>query len=475
MFASLDRLHKSLNRPAHAYRASTQTFADVDAQRVAGEMELEKKGRKQGSRDQPPTESDQLDATESDIVEFIGAAHKQAHDQLENQLAGFRQRLIDLDFEARFAAIRTLSTAALSDLQAELQKGMNELHGLRRDLQEAEAWRDRFRQRHRIERPAYIPSAAATTFKWLLIVLIVLVELAINGELLSKNNVLGLVGGILEAVIFAGLNVAIALLFAIFAIPQINRRNPLWKLVGLVSILAYLALAFGLNLSLAHYREVSGALITGAGEAVLQRLETSPFALSDFRSWLLFAVGMLFSLIALIDGFYLRDVHPGYARVEKHVRKSREAYRARQEWLIEELQAVREGYDDELTEARADLSRQRVEHDAIVASRNRLIQLFAAHEAQLEKAQNLMLATYRHANAEARRSPAPRRFADNRALARIEVQIAREGEWNSEDLKRSIAEAQLDLDRLSAGLAEQFAAALKRYRDLDTIIPDKHA
>ncbi|MDB5561086.1 MAG: hypothetical protein JWN11_504 [Hyphomicrobiales bacterium] len=474
MFASLERLRKTLSRPSHAYRASTESFADLDPQRIADEMELVKKGKRRGEKDQPPAEPDQFDPLETEIVELVGAAQKRAHDQLENQLAGFRQRLIDLDFEAHFAAIKTLASAGLSDLQAELQKGLNELHGLRRDLQEAEVWRDKFRLRNRIERPAHIPSATSTTFKWLLIIALVFIELLVNGELLSKNNALGLVGGILEAVIFAALNVGVALLFAVFIIPQLNRRYFFWKLVGLIGFLVYLGLAIGLNLSLAHYREVAGTLVTGAGETVLRRLQTAPLQLTDFRSWLLFGIGMLFSIVAMIDGLYMRDVHPGYAGVEKHVRKVRDAYRERQEYLIEELQNVRSDYDDELSEARADLSKQRTEHDAIVANRNRLLQLFEQQQAQLERAQNLLLSTYRDANSEARRAPPPQHFGEDRPLKRIEVQIGREGEWNSEELKRSIAQAQLDIDQLALEMGKQFTEALKRYRDLDTIIPDKN-
>jgi hypothetical protein len=207
---------------------------------------------------------------------------------------------------------------------------------------------------------------------------------------------------------------------------------------------------------------------------VLRRLQTAPLRLSDFRSWLLFAIGLIFSIIAMIDGLAMRDTYPGYARVERHIRKVRDAYRQRQEYLIDELQNVREDYDDELSEARADLSRQRTEHDAIVANRGRLVLLFDQHQSQLEKAQNLLLASYRDPNAAARRAPPPKRFAEPRTLQRIEVQIGREGEWNSEELRQGIAQAQLELDRLAGDLARQFADALKRYRDLDTIVPEKH-
>ena len=84
------------------------------------------------------------------------------------------------------------------------------------------------------------------------------------------------------------------------------------KLFGFFALLCYLALLLVLNLSLAHYREVSAALISDAGREVLLRLKTAPLALVDFKSWLLFGLGVLCSLIAFADSFLIFDPYPGY-------------------------------------------------------------------------------------------------------------------------------------------------------------------
>jgi len=321
MFQSLERLRSLVSRPAHTYRPTIETFPDLDIQRISEEMHLIERGQARGSENQPQSDSTSLDAVETEIIEHVGAAQKRAHDQFENHLAGFRQRLIDLDFDTQFSNIKSAALGGLSDLKQELQSGVDDLHGLRRDLTAAEKWHDSFQTKHRLERPAKIGSPRASFFKWALIVILVLMELVLNGELLSKGSELGLVGGIVEAFIFAVLNVSVALMFGIFWIPFVNHRNWLLKLFGLMGLAAYLACMIGINLALAHYREVAGVLIEGAGEVVMQRLIQDPMGIQDFRSWLLFGLGVLFSIIAVLDGLALRDPYPGYGRVDKDLRR----------------------------------------------------------------------------------------------------------------------------------------------------------
>ncbi len=104
MLKSLERLRGALGRPAHTYRATLQTFNDVDVQRLEREMDLVKRGAARGQDDMPASDAVVLDSTEHEIVEQIGAAQKSAYDELQAQLTTFHERLTDLDFESRFGA-----------------------------------------------------------------------------------------------------------------------------------------------------------------------------------------------------------------------------------------------------------------------------------------------------------------------------------------------------------------------------------
>ncbi len=473
MLKSLERLRGVISRPAHTYRPSLETFPDLDTQRLSREMDLVKKGESRGGQNEPQSDSNTLDAVESEIIEHIGAAQKRAHDQLENHLAGFRQRLIDLDFDTQFSNIKSATMGGLSNLKQELQTGVDDLHGLRRDLTAAEKWHLSFRKKHRLERPAKKGTPRESFFRWAVIVVLVLAELVLNGELLSKGSELGLVGGIFEALIFAVLNIGLALMFGIFWIPFVNHRNWLLKLLGLIGLLAYFACIVGINLALAHYREVAGVLLEGAGEAVMQRLLQNPLGIEDFRSWLLFGLGVLFSLVAVLDGLTLHDTYPGYERVDKGLRAARDNYADMRRAAIEELGEVRKNYEELLATARADLGKQRVEHDAIVSHRSRMLSLFDDHQTQIEKAANVLLRDYRDANVDKRTTPAPAHFGEPYSLSRIAVTISKEGEWNSSDLKASIAQAQSEIDAIFVSLGKAFDTALEEYRKLDSIAPDQ--
>jgi 5-carboxymethyl-2-hydroxymuconate isomerase len=475
MLSSLERIRSLISRPVHTYRPSTETFADLDTQRVGAEMKLNERGVKSGRANLPPQDSLTLDAAETEILEHVGAAQKRAHDQLENHLAGFRQRLIDLDFGSRFANINRAASSGMADLEAELGKGVDQLHELRRDLKEHEDWQKDFRSKNQITRPAKITSRGGMILHCLIILIIVVIELMVNGALLSKNSELGLVGGIVEALIFAALNVGVALLFSIYWVPFLAHRSFFAKIFGLIGVVLYVGAAFSINLGLAHYREVAGAILSGgdAGEQVMHRLTTTPLVLTDFKSWLLFCVGCVFSIVAFIDGYGLRDPYPQYAKVSSRLRIARGRYQDRREELIDELQEVRRDIEDAIAGARSSLTQELAEHNSIVAHRQRMLSLFDAQQSQLEKAANALLSQYREANKATRSTPAPARFQESYKLQRANVQISQEGEWNTSELQSQIQKAQMELDELVKILLARFSAALAKYRELDVLAPDQ--
>lgn len=479
MLASLAKLKGLVDRPVHAYRAGTETFVDLDVQRLADSMKLVERGTARGKEQQPPTDDTALDAVESEIVETVNAAQKQAHDELENQLTGFRNRLIDLDFEARFSGIKDVAQSGLADLKGEQQMGLDDLHGVRRGFTEAEQHLEAFRKQHRLTRPGKTGSGLSTTLKWLIIVAILLFEVVTNATLLSKGSDMGLAGGIIQAVLFALLNVGVPLLIAIKGLPFLMHGNLLAKLWGLFWLAVFLAFTLALNLGLAHYREAGATSLEDAGAKVMERItpyltaEGWPhlFQFAEFQSWILFSLGVLFATIALIDGFSLYDRYPGYQEATDGRKKAQDKYADMRRTRIQDLLEVRQQYQDTVSDLRADLSKRRTEHEAIVNHRARQLTLFREHQNQLEKAGEALLRAYRDANIQARTTPAPARFNQPFQLSRITVQLAKENEWNTDELKAAIKEAQGDLEKVMATLTEHFDASLKSYRELDLLAP----
>jgi hypothetical protein len=294
----------------------------------------------------------------------------------------------------------------------------------------------------------------------------------LNGFFLAKGSELGYVGGAAEALVFALLNIGVAFLAGAIGVRELNHRNWLRKLFGLVALLAYIAIAIALNLTLAHYREVAGALASDAGQEVLTRLRTDPLGIADVKSWLFFGIGMLCSLVAFGDSYLLFDPYPGYGLLEKRRAGAYDAYIARKNDLIERLLAIRDEAIEILEEANRDLSVRRGEYDAIMESRTRLMRLFEAHQSHLDRTANALLSTYREANKRSRQTPPPPRFAMPYVLDKISTEHEQVSPAAREDLRLSIKESQDVLVGQVHAIHAEFERAFASYREIDDMIEE---
>jgi hypothetical protein len=471
--SALARLLNGLKREQHDYRPSLEVFPTLNVDKIARDMALAKTGAERGAREEPASDSIVYDDVENRIVEYVEAEKNAAHGLLLDELRTYRERLINLDFEGRFGTIRQAAPAAVSEFRAEAAQGRDELHSLRRHLRDLEMERDEFRRRHKLKRTAHWASGGNLTLKVGVLLALFVFEVFLNGFFLAKGSELGYLGGAAEAFTFALLNVGVSFLIAAAGVRQLNHRNLFRKLFGLIALLCYVALAASLNLALAHYREVSGSLVSDAGREVLVRLQTTPLAITDVKSWLFFALGILCSLIAFADAFLIFDPYPGYAPLEKRRAEAHDAYIRRKNDLIGRLLEIRDDAIEILEEANRDLSIRRGEHDAILESRARLVRLFAAHQSHLDRAANALLAEYREANKRQRKTRPPQRFAQPFALERLPVEQGLLDTAGREDLRRAIADSQAVLAAQVQAIHAEFETAFASYREIDELVEEK--
>jgi len=436
-------------------------------------MALAAVAAERGARDEPASDSVACDDVENRIIERIEAEKHSAHGLLLDELRTYQERLTGLDFEGRFGTIRQAAPAAVSEFRAEAAQGRDELHSLRRHLRDLEMERDEFRRRHRLKRTAHWASGGSLTVKVGILLVLFVFEVFLNGFFLAKGSELGYLGGAAEAFTFALLNVGVSFLIAAAGVRELNHRNLLRKLFGLISLLCYLALAIGLNLALAHYREVSGSLVADAGREVLLRLQTNPLGITDVKSWLFFALGILCSLIAFADAFLIFDPYPGYAPLEKRRAAAHDAYIRQKNDLIAKLLDIRDDAIEILEEANRDLSIRRSEHDAILEGRARLVRLFAAHQTHLERAMNALLAVYREANKRQRKTSPPARFSAPFTLDKYPIEQGLLETSAREDLRRSIAESQSVLLAQVQSIHAEFERAFASYLEIDELVEEK--
>jgi hypothetical protein len=470
--SALSRLVNGLKREPHDFRPSLEVFPALNVEKLAGDMSLAKLGAERGTNEEPATDSVTLDDVESRVVEYVEAEKNAAHGVLVDELRTYKERLMALDFEGRFGTIRQAAPAAVSEFRAEAAQGRDELHSLRRHLRDLELERDEFQRRNKLKRTARSSSGGSLTIKVGILLVLFVSEVFLNGFFLAKGNELGYLGGAVEAFTFALLNVGVSFLIGVVGVRELNHRNYFRKLLGLISLLCYLALALGLNLVLAHYREVAGSLVSDAGREVLIRLRTTPLAVTDFKSWLFFGLGLLCSFIAFADAFLIFDPYPGYGGLEKRRKMAHDAYIRRKNDLIEQLLDIRDQAIEVLEEANRDLSVRRSEHDAILEARSRMVRLFAAHQSHLDRTVNALLSVYREANKRARTTQPPARFTAPYVLEKVPIEAELVENSARDDLRRSITESQNILAGQVQAIHTEFERAFASYREIDQVIEE---
>jgi uncharacterized protein YukE len=473
--SAIARIRALLNQPAHHYRPATTVFLDLNVDRVADELRLGERGSERGADNRPTSDAQTLDDVEHQVVERIEAHKQDANAIYLDHVHTYDERLTALSFEERFATIQQAAPEAVGDFRAEATVGRDELFVLRRRLNESEIERERFRAHHRIERPARLASLGKIILKIGVLAILFIIEVVINGSFLAKANVGGLLGGAAQAVTFAALNIIASFFWGMVLIRLVNRRNYFLKLIGMLSFLAYLAFATALNLTLSHLREIPPAVAVSdnVGQEVLHRLLTAPYGLTDINSWILFAIGFIFSLIAMADGLLFFDPYIGYAGLERRwVDATRQFATARSE-LIERLRDIREDATETMNEAARDLSVRRSEYDALLQGRSRLAQRFDHHQNQIEQTCRALLEIYREANRKARSTPAPDYFTKAYALPRISYTGAEPDTTARDSLRQMIAETQELLNQQIKAIHEAFDSAVRTYREIDELLPEK--
>jgi hypothetical protein len=469
--SAIVRLRELFGQAQHQYRPSTQVFLDLEVDRVARDMHLGETGAERGADNRPDTAAAVLDDVEHRIVENTESHKQAAHSIYLEQLHIYDARLAALNFEERFAIIRQAAPEAVGDFGAEAGQGRDELFELRRRLNESEAEREDFRKRHRIARPARLPTPSKMLLKIGFLAVLFVIEVAVNGGFLSRSNEGGILGGLSVAFVFAAFNILVSYLFGLVPIRLINHRNLLLKFIGLLSLIVYLALALLLNFALAHVREIPPEVLDVDREA-LRRLVETPFVLHELQSWLLVGIGLVFSIISMVDGLMTYDPYIGYTALERRWQSASERYRNAKDELIERLRDIRDDAAGAMNDAERDLAVRRSEYDSLIVNRGRLSQKFVDHQAQIERATNALLQIYREANRKRRSTPAPAHFDKAYILDRIPAEQTERNPDEKERLQRSIDDVQELLTRQVEAVHAAFDGAVRSYREIDELFPE---
>lgn len=372
---------------------------DLDALRAA--IQPDEKGFDAGERGVPAADAPD-DPAERQICRKIVALGEAARSRLQHYLEQLESRrgqlrgispIQDLnrtlrDAEVEFRQIAQTEAPALREARVSADRR-------KRELQE-------FKQQHRLRRAAEYPDFRRKFLQWGLVAGLFVVESLTNASFLAGGQELGLLGAYTLAFGVSALNLLPAfLLFGPVSrgLAQVE-SGP--KTLAVLSTISYLVFAGGLNLGVAHFREVSGALVENPGAAVVERMAEAPFSLQDAESWLLFGIGLLFSLVAFFDGRKLDDAYPRYGAVDRQHREAASHYADEVRRVTDDLNEVRQRALDDFRRLVHDSKSQPNEEKTLARQRRTAEKNYTAYLDQLDAVVRALVAEYRDANHQAR-------------------------------------------------------------------------
>jgi len=245
-----------------------------------------------------------------------------------------------------------------------------------------------------------------------------LFEVSVNTSLMSGAVSGGVFGALALAGVIAFLNIASSFMVGRLVVPNLYHVKKSKVRLGWLGLCFYVPLIIYINFALGVFRTLSERATQAFNREELQNvaLESAwPFdnlATNTLDSNGLIIIGIVFAIIAIIDGLYFDEVYPGYAKVSKTAAESEEEFNSLKAEGFELLYSKQNLGNKQITEFK------NVRENANKTWANNIDSVQAAFVdyedwvVGLSKAGNNLLQHYRSSNKSYRSSPAPAYFSD---------------------------------------------------------------
>lgn len=392
---------------------SIQTFPPLDLDQIANELRLDARAKEEGKREQPATDGKVEGLTELDIFAEIERRARKAREDYQSLLdlydGRIRRALLWTDLAV---AIDAAGENALTDFKVQAGDDLDHLHLAGKEVEGREREFNEFRAKNRLVRLPNFVSRREQTVRILVLAILFIGESLLNGTFFAEGSETGLIGGIVQALVLSLLNIGAAVLYALYGLPLLTHKSHAIKTVGICITAMYAAWAFLLNLIIGHIRDLF-ILHEGkvAATAIWGRLSTAPFMLSDTQSFVLAALGVGLSIVALIDAAGLDDLYLAYGGIGRRRGNAISRYTDDKARCLAGLTQRRDEALSTMKEVIELMRSSEYELRLAIEGRSRLHQNYVAYLAHLADCRERLLRRYYEANTRARSSQSPPRFS----------------------------------------------------------------
>lgn len=310
---------------------------------VRKELQIEKKARDDALHLLPDSNATNLSPTEAEIeircknalTEEVTKLRSEIN-QYENEInknsqlanTAYIDSLFDQNKDALVDIVKQQMSANGSGPGAELIEALKDKDTLQREY-------NAFQRANKLRDKAKYPSS--TFWHIFVIALILIGEGLANSYFFGQGNDLGLLGGFLEALFFAAINVGFAGMVA-FCLRYVFHVESSKRIAGWLGIVVFSGLMVFVACLAALYR-FQAANATEGVELSLLSLPWSDLgkAVATKDGVLLIMLALILGIVAVIDWFKMDDPYPGYGKRQRDLEDVSAWIKSRQGEAIEEI------------------------------------------------------------------------------------------------------------------------------------------
>ncbi len=320
---------KKLLQTTQPFDSSRGQFNNLNLDDVERELLLKERAAELGASNLPPAD----DAQRDEIATTIDYFFSQIVITTKNQLAGILiagKKNVEIKFKPQKTQVEIEmdTNECESSLRKVAKTHLQRVFTAKRYLHRTEAEYEEFRVANHLTGPAKYPSKKDANKAKGIILFLFAIELGLNTFVLGDAFPGGMVGVMVEVLLFSFINICLALVFGYFLLREMRHiKKPRRIFWGWVVSAAVILAIIVVNLFFAHYRDAiaassgSDAGLLGTnylelGGVAWNSIQESTFALQDFKSYLLWLSGISIVFLSAYKIFGLDDPYPGYGRLQ---------------------------------------------------------------------------------------------------------------------------------------------------------------
>ena len=305
-------------------------FKNFDVPSCINHLQINEKAKADASYGMPLSDTSVFSSTEIEIEHsitsfFSDEISNSSKDKLEESLQNAASLRQADGHEGQISSLRM----SLVTLYADCKEKLSSYYTIyRRDKD----YLDFFRKDNNIVAKANLKTNKQKTLSILIVTLMFLFEVSVNTSLMSGAISGGAFGAFALASVIAFINIVSSFMIGRLVVPNLYHRQKSKVRNSWLGLALYAPMILYINFALGVFRTLSEKATQTFNQEQLQRVAAEaawPFdnlAENTLDSNGLIIIGVLFAIIAVLDGLHFDEIFPGYAKVSRESEASEKKF-----------------------------------------------------------------------------------------------------------------------------------------------------